>query len=246
MNIRLHKSLLAGAIAAVLTTPVWSAGTQSYHEGSQSGASSERYGQSEYGQSQGSSEHQGLSGVGAGTTGMSGTSGTAGSSSLSSGAGATAWANNPLGQKTPEDLEGMKVVDANNEHIGEIDKVVHSRQNDNIFAVISFGGVLGMGEKKVLVPFSDLQQGQNDQQLQISRGKEELKTAQQYDKDQYVELQPEDRPISEFARFESSPGSSRAGQSGTMEQESQSHRYGSEIESGRGQSPSEQESETQE
>lgn len=264
MNIRLHKSLLAGAIAAVLATPAWSAGT--HEEGSEkSGASSERY-ESEHQRSQGAAsttsergstdytgDQQGLSGVGAGATGAAGTSGmsgssgssdmsgtssssglsaTSGSSSLSSSAGA----QSELQQKTPDDLEGMKVVGVDNEQIGKVEKVVRSRQDDTIFAVVSFGGMLGMGESKVLVPLNDLKQGQeDDQQLQISKTKDELKTAERYDEERYTDLEPKDRPISEFARFETRPqGELGESESGVTEQRIQREKPG-DIESRQGQ-----------
>jgi len=52
---------------------------------------------------------------------------------------------------------GAAVVDSVGEDVGEIDDLVVSSDSDEIQAVISVGGVAGIGAKLVAVPFDDLQ-----------------------------------------------------------------------------------------
>jgi sporulation protein YlmC with PRC-barrel domain len=54
-------------------------------------------------------------------------------------------------------LIGAKVVDSAGEEVGEIDDLVVSSETGDIQAVLSVGGVAGIGAKLVAVPFDDLQ-----------------------------------------------------------------------------------------
>lgn len=74
------------------------------------------------------------------------------------------------------------------------------REDGLIYAVVSSGGVLGIGAHKVPVPLQDLQR-QGDA-LHIGIAKEALRNGPKYQDDQYVELKPSNQPISEFAAFE--------------------------------------------
>jgi hypothetical protein len=104
---------------------------------------------------------------------------------------------------TPQQLEDMDVVDSAEEKIGEVDELVRSREDGLIYAVVSSGGLLGIGADKKPVPLQDLQR-QGDT-LHIGIAKDALRNWPKYQDDQYVELQPADRPISEFSAFEPVP-----------------------------------------
>jgi sporulation protein YlmC with PRC-barrel domain len=52
---------------------------------------------------------------------------------------------------------GATVVDSFGETVGEVDDLVLSVEDDEIHAVLSIGGIAGVGEKLVAVPFDDLQ-----------------------------------------------------------------------------------------
>jgi sporulation protein YlmC with PRC-barrel domain len=52
------------------------------------------------------------------------------------------------------DLIGMKVVSTQNEDLGKIDDVVVYPGGDAAYAVLSFGGVLGVGDKLFAIPWS--------------------------------------------------------------------------------------------
>jgi len=184
MNAKIRKSLMAGLIATVFTSPVWAADA-----GSQS---------SPTGQPQ-SMERS--------------ATGAAGSSASQSGAQD---ASNPLYSMTPQQLRRMDVVDATGEEIGSVQSVVRSRDEENIQLIVGAGGFLGVGGKEVAIPLNEV--SLVGDKLHLSSSKAELEARPEYQKDQYVELQPADQPISDFAAFEPTPGqegqSGQSGQSG--------------------------------
>jgi len=104
---------------------------------------------------------------------------------------------------TPQQVEDMEVVDSAGEKIGKVDELVRSRQDGLIYAVVSSGGVLGIGADKIPVPLQDLQRQADS--LHIGIAKEALRNWPRYHEDQYVELKPSNQPISEFAAFEMIP-----------------------------------------
>jgi sporulation protein YlmC with PRC-barrel domain len=54
-------------------------------------------------------------------------------------------------------LEGVNVYNQNNERIGEVDDVLVDKQGKVEAVVIGVGGFLGIGERRVAVPFNALQ-----------------------------------------------------------------------------------------
>lgn len=57
---------------------------------------------------------------------------------------------------TTAEIEGAVVYDMNDEEIGEISTILMSETGEAEAAIIDVGGFLGLGEKPVAVPFSDL------------------------------------------------------------------------------------------
>lgn len=104
---------------------------------------------------------------------------------------------------TPSQLRGTDVVGPSGEEIGTVKAVVRSRQEGNIQAVISSGGVAGLGAKEVAVPLDSLRY--RDGKLQTAVSESQLKARPEFRSEQYVELQPTDQPISEFSAFEADP-----------------------------------------
>jgi len=87
------------------------------------------------------------------------------------------------------DLIGMKVISQDGENLGKIeDVVVHSNGRDS-YAVLSFGGWLGMGDKLFAMPWSVLHNVEPDSakkdtshSLVLPLAKERFKTAPGFDK----------------------------------------------------------------
>lgn len=104
-------------------------------------------------------------------------------------------------QLTPDQLKHMAVVDPAGKEVGKIEQIVRSRQDETIEAVISSGGVLGFGAKEIAVPIETLELAGNEQ-LQIQASDEELQARGDYVPEAFVQLEPSDRPISEFSAFE--------------------------------------------
>jgi sporulation protein YlmC with PRC-barrel domain len=89
---------------------------------------------------------------GASTAGQSSTS--MGQSSATSGQFMTKMETNQI---MASDLIGTRVVSANNESIGDINDVIVDRNGQVMAAVVGVGGLLGIGEKDVAVPFKSLE-----------------------------------------------------------------------------------------
>lgn len=100
----------------------------------------------------------------------------------------------------PNDLLDKDVLNSNEENIGEISEIVSSREDGQIHVVISSGGFMGVGTSEYVVPLKDLSINEEKIYLRSATGKDLLRN--EYLKDGYVIIKPEDRPISEFSAFE--------------------------------------------
>jgi sporulation protein YlmC with PRC-barrel domain len=73
---------------------------------------------------------------------------------------------------------GTPVVDTSGNRIGEIEDIVLDKQSNNImFAVVSFGGFLGMGDKYHPLPWSMLDYDPEENAYVVSVTKEQLQSA---------------------------------------------------------------------
>lgn len=73
---------------------------------------------------------------------------------------------------------GTNVKDKQGRKIGEIEDVVLDKQSNNImFAVVSFGGFLGMGEKYHPLPWSTLDYDENDNGYIVDVTEDQLRAA---------------------------------------------------------------------
>jgi len=112
------------------------------------------------------SDQTGMSGMtgmsGSGQTGMSGMTGTSGSdqtgmSGMSGMSGSDKTGMSGEGVRVDE-LTGSKIVNDSGEEIGEVKKVVRGKHDGKAQAVVSVGGMfgLGLGDKEVLMPLNEL------------------------------------------------------------------------------------------
>ena len=73
---------------------------------------------------------------------------------------------------------GTVVKDSGGERLGKVEDVVLDKQSNNImFGVMSFGGVLGMGEKYHPVPWAALNYDESEGAYVINMTKDQLKAA---------------------------------------------------------------------
>jgi sporulation protein YlmC with PRC-barrel domain len=80
-------------------------------------------------------------------------------------------------------LLGDKVVNSQGEHLGEIKELMIDPQTGHVgYAVLSFGGFLGMGDKLFAIPFRALQLKADRKEFVLDVAKDKLQTAPGFDK----------------------------------------------------------------
>jgi sporulation protein YlmC with PRC-barrel domain len=99
----------------------------------------------------------------------------------------------PLYSKRADELDGEEVYGPDGEQIGEIDEVVVDSASKRALAVIGVGGFLGIGERNVAIPLSDLQVDQNDR-LIANVNRDNLRQMQPYQRGAYRAAEPA-RPL---------------------------------------------------
>jgi sporulation protein YlmC with PRC-barrel domain len=87
---------------------------------------------------------------------------------------------------TASTLTGDTVKNPQGESLGDLKDIMLDTVNGKIaYGVLSFGGVLGMGEKLFAVPWDALMVDGEHQQLILNVDKERLKNAPGFDKDHW-------------------------------------------------------------
>ena len=86
-------------------------------------------------------------------------------------------------------LTGDKVVNPQNEDLGKIEHLMIDLASGRIaYAVLSFGGFLGMGDKLFAIPWSALTVDTVEKRFILKVDKELLKRAPGFDKDQWPNM----------------------------------------------------------
>ncbi len=81
---------------------------------------------------------------------------------------------------------GDKVINPQGEHLGEIKELMIDLDLGRVaYAVLSFGGVMGMGEKLFAIPFQALQLRPDRHEFVLNVDKEKLKKAPGFDKNNW-------------------------------------------------------------
>ncbi|TVQ60953.1 MAG: hypothetical protein EA378_10285 [Phycisphaerales bacterium] len=87
---------------------------------------------------------------------------------------------------------GKDVVNATGEEMGTIsDLIVDVRTGATPYAVVSFGGFLGMGRDSVAVPIAALRWDQREEEFMLNTTRERLERAPDFDKDNWDDLHDE-------------------------------------------------------
>jgi sporulation protein YlmC with PRC-barrel domain len=80
-------------------------------------------------------------------------------------------------------LRGDDVVDTRGESLGKIEDFMIELQSGKVgYAVMSFGGVLGIGDKLFAVPWSALRVDTNEKRFVLDSSREKLERAPGFDK----------------------------------------------------------------
>jgi len=90
-------------------------------------------------------------------------------------------------------LVGNDVYNHKDEALGEIKEIMLDMSSGRVdYAVLSFGGFLGMGEKLFAVPWSALTLDTKNKRFLLSIEKEKLKKAPGFDKDNWPDMASSD------------------------------------------------------
>lgn len=86
-------------------------------------------------------------------------------------------------------LIGEDVVNAQNDKLGDIKEIMLDMSTGKVaYAVLSFGGVFGIGEKLFAVPWSALKLDTVNKAFVLNASKEQLKNAPGFDKDDWPDM----------------------------------------------------------
>ena len=97
-------------------------------------------------------------------------------------------------------LKGTKVANATGESLGEIQEIMlHTDTGDMAYAVLSFGGVLGMGGKLFAVPWEALTVDTANERMTLDVPREKLENAPGFDKDAWP-LEPDETWLTDLHR----------------------------------------------
>ncbi len=84
------------------------------------------------------------------------------------------------GQALASDVVGAKVTTPNGEDLGKIDDLIVDRDGQVQGAVLSVGGFLGIGDKRVAVSWQAIKQDSPDRPLVVAMSKEQLDAAPEF------------------------------------------------------------------
>jgi sporulation protein YlmC with PRC-barrel domain len=83
-------------------------------------------------------------------------------------------------------LTGQNVYNLKDESIGDIkDLMIDPNNAEVLYAVLSFGGFMGIGNKLFAIPLEALQFSGNDDTIRLDINKEKLENAPSFDKDNW-------------------------------------------------------------
>ena len=86
-------------------------------------------------------------------------------------------------------LIGEDVYNRQNESLGDIKEImIDMARGEVAYAVLSFGGWLGMGDKLFAVPWQALELDTNNKRFILDASKAQLKTAPGFDKDNWPDM----------------------------------------------------------
>jgi len=101
---------------------------------------------------------------------------------------------------------GTDVVSPKGDNLGDVKEVVIDPRSGKVaYAVVSFGGFLGMGEKLFAIPFSAFKYNVEKNEYVLDISKERLKAAPGFDADNWPTMSEEKWNRDVYKYYESSP-----------------------------------------
>lgn len=90
-------------------------------------------------------------------------------------------------------LAGDRVVNARDEHLGRIEDIMLDVETGNVaYAVLSFGGFLGVGDKLFAIPWTALRVDEERKCFVLDVDRDVLKSAPGFDKDHWPDMNTEE------------------------------------------------------
>ncbi len=88
-----------------------------------------------------------------------------------------------------KDVIGKDVISTDKENLGEIEEIVLDKVSGEVrYAVLSFGGFMGMGKDLYAIPWKTLDYCKDEEAFKIKIDKERLKSASGFDKDNWPDF----------------------------------------------------------
>lgn len=88
-----------------------------------------------------------------------------------------------------DEVIGVNVKNAQGENLGKIEEIVLDKLTGEArYVVLSFGGILGMGDKLFALPWNAIHYNDNHDCFMLSIDKEKLKMAPGFDKDHWPDM----------------------------------------------------------
>ena len=126
--------------------------------------------------------------------------------------------------RADKDVIGKKLVNAEGQEIGKIEELaIDPRTGAVTYAIVSFGGFLGMGDKLFAVPWVSMTCDTGRDRFIIDANKELLENAPGFDQDDWPDLSDPNRALRLRAYYSSSAGGSTEiySQAGTLSAQEQ-------------------------
>ena len=89
-----------------------------------------------------------------------------------------------------KDYKGKEVITSKGDSVGKIDKLVTSRLDNSVYAVVGVGGFLGLGEKDATIPINQLQSRGDKWILSSGVTKDSLKKGMKYEESEFSAFEP--------------------------------------------------------
>ncbi len=99
-----------------------------------------------------------------------------------------------LSELSAEELRGQTIVTADGEEIGEINEVGYSSTHQERVATVEVGGFLGVGQKQIAIPLSQIQKSVDDpERVQTSMTRQSIEAEEEFDETGFEVGQDEER-----------------------------------------------------
>lgn len=96
-------------------------------------------------------------------------------------------------------VEGTKVYDPNGDHIGSIERLMLEKRGGRVaYAVLSFGGFLGMGQDHYPIPWEKLAYDESVGGYRVNISRDQIEGAPKYSGDNYEWSSQEGRRVYDY------------------------------------------------